>query len=144
MEWAQQPASDASIGEFLRGAVCDFEEGTNYGYVILEGTDDSAERVVGGCGLHRRLGPGAIEIGYWVHADRTRRGIATAAAVALRDQAYAMGIDRVEIHCDETNAASAFVARSAGFSFIRTEHRPARLPTESDREMIWRALRPTA
>jgi len=142
MEWAQEPATDASIGEFLLGAVRDFEEGTNYGYVIVEHPDDSTERVVGGCGLHRRLGPGAIEIGYWVHVGHTRRGIATAAAVALRDQAYAMGIDRVEIHCDEANTASGLVARSAGFSFIGTEHRPARLPTESDSEMIWRSLRP--
>src|SRR3954452_11299172 len=37
------------------------------------------DRVVGGCGLHRRLGPGALEIGYWVHAAFTRRGLATAA-----------------------------------------------------------------
>lgn len=37
------------------------------------------DEVVGGCGLHRRVGPGGLEIGYWVHAAWTRRGIAAAA-----------------------------------------------------------------
>ncbi len=50
-----------------------------------------------------------------------------------------MGLDRVEIHCDERNAASAAVARSAGFELVGTEHRPARTQSESDREMIWRS-----
>ncbi|HYL71498.1 MAG TPA: GNAT family N-acetyltransferase, partial [Candidatus Dormibacteraeota bacterium] len=39
--------------------------------------------VVGGCGLHRRVGPGALEIGYWVHPRFVRRGFATAAARAM-------------------------------------------------------------
>src|ERR1700737_3500103 len=31
-------------------------------------------RVVGSCGLHRRLGPDVLEIGYWIHASFVRQG----------------------------------------------------------------------
>src|SRR5882724_13446365 len=34
------------------------------------------DRVVGSFGLHRRRGPGTLEIGYWVHVERLRLGIA--------------------------------------------------------------------
>jgi len=141
MAWAQEPATEASIGTFLAQAVADFDDGSNFNYAIVE-RDETAqsERIVGGCGLHKRLvEPGPIEIGYWVHVDHVRRGIATAAAVALRQEASSMGIGRVKIHCDESNAVSAAVARRAGFELVRTDHRPARTPSESDREMIWRS-----
>jgi RimJ/RimL family protein N-acetyltransferase len=135
MQWAQEPATDGSIGRFLDDAIRHFDAGSDFGYVLI---DPDAEAVVGGCGLHRRLGPGAIEIGYWVHVGHTRRGIATAVAGALRDEAYAIEVERVELHCDEGNVASAGVARSAGFELVRTEPRPRRAPGESGMEMIWR------
>ena len=142
MPWAELRATDASIGTFLADSVSDFDDGTNFGYVMLHRDEPtSSEVLVGGCGLHPRLGPGAIEIGYWVHAAHLRRGIARAAALALRDEAFSIGIGRVEIHCDEHNTASAAVARSAGFEFIATTPRPARTASESDAEMIWRSTR---
>jgi RimJ/RimL family protein N-acetyltransferase len=141
MAWAQQPATEASVEEFLSGALASFEAGTEYGYVVREPSQTGDGAILGGCGLHRRAGPGVIEIGYWVHAAHVRRGIATAASVALRDQAFAMGIDRVEIHCDERNAASAAVARSAGFVLAGIVPRASRTPQDSAREMIWFAWR---
>jgi RimJ/RimL family protein N-acetyltransferase len=141
MDWAQKPATEASIGEFLASARLSFAEGTDYGYVVRESSEGGKGAVLGGCGLHRRGGPGVIEIGYWVHAAHVRRGIARAASVALRDQAFAIGIDRVEIHCDERNVASAAVARSAGFSLAGIVPRTARTAKGSAREMIWFAWR---
>jgi len=139
MPWAEQPATEDSIGEFLARAVADFEDASNFCYAITERDATGAEVIVGGCGLHPRIGPGGIEIGYWVHVAHVRRGIATAVAVALRDEAFAMGLDRVEIHCDEQNTASAAVARSAGFDLIGTETRSPRTPSESDVALIWRS-----
>ena len=138
MAWAEEPATDASIGAFLADSVAGFDDGTEFGFAIVQRDETTqTERLVGGCGLHPRLGPGALEIGYWVHVGHVRRGIAKAAAVALRDEALSMGMDRVEIHCDERNTASAAVA----FEHVSTGHRPARILSESDREMVWRSTR---
>ncbi|MGH9006982.1 MAG: GNAT family N-acetyltransferase [Acidimicrobiales bacterium] len=141
MVWAQQPATDESLGEFLSGSIANFEAGIEFGYAIVESTE-GGERIVGGAGLHPRLGPGAIEIGYWVHVDHVRRGAASGAARALRDAAIdPLGVEVVEIHCDPKNTASAAVARSSGFRLVGTEARAPRIPTESDHEMIWRYRR---
>ena len=57
--------------------------------------------VVGGCGLHRRLGPSGLEIGYWVHAAHVRRGYAARVAAMLTSLAFSFPeIELVEIHCD--------------------------------------------
>ena len=45
----------------------------------------NGERMLGGCGLHRRGGPASIEIGYWLRPDAVGRGVMTAAAGALTD-----------------------------------------------------------
>ena len=67
--------------------------------------------VVGGSGLHPRIGEGGLEIGYWVHRSFTRRGIATATSRALTDHAFGRSdIDRVEIHHDKANTASEGMA----------------------------------
>jgi RimJ/RimL family protein N-acetyltransferase len=63
MSWAQAPATENSIGTFLAGAVADFEDGSNFGYAITERDATGAEVIVGGCGLHPRIGPAGIEIG---------------------------------------------------------------------------------
>ena len=60
-----------------------------------------------------RIGPGGLEIGYWVHRACTRRGLATAASAALVEAAFGLpGVDRIEIVHDELNVASAGVPLS--------------------------------
>jgi len=77
------------------------------------------DAVVGGCGLHRRVGPDGLEIGYWVHAAWTRRGIATAAVRQLTAEGLAdPAIAFVEIHHDPANVASGAVAAAAGFTKV--------------------------
>ena len=76
------------------------------------------DMVVGGSGLHSRRGPGVLEIGYWVHVDHARHGIATEASEALTSAAFTVdGIERVEIHHDKANVASAGVPRRLGYTF---------------------------
>jgi ribosomal-protein-serine acetyltransferase len=75
--------------------------------------------VVGSSGLHRRRGPGVLEIGYWVHRAHIRKGYATEIAKALTTAAFTVaGIDRVEIHHDKANIASSGVPRSLGFALV--------------------------
>jgi ribosomal-protein-serine acetyltransferase len=81
--------------------------------VFIEG------KIAGGCGLHDRIGPSGLEIGYWTHPAFLRQGVATGAARLLTDAALALpGIEHVEIHHDKANEASAGVPRRLGYRFI--------------------------
>ena len=74
------------------------------------------ERLIGGCGLLPRIGPGGLEIGYHVRSDATGNGYATEMAAALVDVAFAVcGVERIELHIEEANFASIAVARKLGF-----------------------------
>jgi RimJ/RimL family protein N-acetyltransferase len=111
MPWAID-FSRATMAEFLTVSERDWVSGAAYNYAILVGGE-----IAGSTGLMARIGPGGLEVGYWVHQAYTRRGLATAASAALVDQAFAMpGIDRVEIVPDEMNTASAGVPRRLGFT----------------------------
>jgi RimJ/RimL family protein N-acetyltransferase len=92
--------------------------------------------------MHRRIGPDGIELGYWIAASHTRRGLATAAAAALTDAALALpSIRRVEIHHDTNNRASAGIPARLGFEQVGEEP-GASSPAGSGVESIWRTARP--
>ena len=94
---------------------------------------------------HPRIGPGGLEIGYWVHRDYVRRGLATAATEALTDAAFGLpGIDRVEIVHDELNGPSAAVPRKLGFT--RAGQRMLDIAPESGTGLgiVWRLERRAA
>ena len=98
--------------------------------------------VAGGCGLHRRIGPGGIEIGYWVHPRFVRRGIASTVAGLLTDAAFARAeLDRVEIHHDKANEASAGVPRKLGFRLVREVADRPQAPSEVGISCEWRLTR---
>jgi ribosomal-protein-serine acetyltransferase len=94
--------------------------------------------VVGSAGLHRRRGPGVLEIGYWVHVDHIRNGFATEIALALTHAAFTVpGIDRVEIHHDKANVASAGVPRRLGFTFADETQDSVTSPGEVGIDCRW-------
>jgi len=108
-----EPQTIAQLEERLQGYGEDFLEGRDALYAIL--SHDESE-VLGGVGLYRRVGPGGLEIGYWVRSDRSGRGIATEAAAALTGVGLALaGIDRLEIRCDPEHVASAAIPRKLGY-----------------------------
>ncbi len=93
----------------------------------------------GSCGLHRRIGPGGLELGYWIAKACLRQGLATAVAMALTDAALAVpGIECVEIHHDRANEASAGIPAKLGYEFVRERSSAAEAPAESGVEWIWR------
>jgi ribosomal-protein-serine acetyltransferase len=100
-------------------------------------------RVAGSCGLHRRIGPGGVEIGYWVHPAFTRRGLATTAARLLTVAAFLLpAIDRVEIHHDRANAASAGIPRKLGFELAgEVPAKEQGAPAEIGIDCRWRMTR---
>ncbi|MEW1656592.1 GNAT family N-acetyltransferase [Streptomyces sp. NPDC093707] len=113
MPWAAHHSREQSA-DFLVRSHDEWETGQVFNYAI---TSDGV--VIGSCGLHRRIGAGALDIGYWIHPRRTGRGLATMAAAALVGQAFHLvGIDRVEIRHDAANPASGAVARRLGFTEV--------------------------
>ena len=134
MEWAgPQVAEVDSQRQRIAEAEQRWPEG-DHRYLMR--TADGA--VVGGCGLHRRVGPGGIEIGYWVHVDHTGRGYATAAARALTEAGLALpDIGRVEIRCDVANVRSQAVPMRLGYRLDRIERRESAAPAEVGQDMVW-------
>jgi RimJ/RimL family protein N-acetyltransferase len=99
-------------------------------------------QVAGSCGLHRRRGPGVLEIGYWIHAAFLRRGLATTAARLLTDAAFSVpGIAGVEIHHDRANVASAGVPRGLGYQLVGEQPNVEPAPGELGIDYVWRIER---
>ncbi len=119
MPWATKQAADAQAQrKRCREAEAAWDNGSDYVYVLRP---EASGQIIGCFGLHRRIGPGAIEIGYWVHADFAGRGYATACAGALTDVALALSdVARVEVHTDEANTISAAIPGRLGYRPDRT------------------------
>ena len=62
--------AEARLGIWIR----DYDTGANHVYALFDATDG---RLVGGVGLHPRVGPGAIEVGYWIRLHAVGRGVRT-------------------------------------------------------------------
>ncbi|GAA1568898.1 hypothetical protein GCM10009678_59610 [Actinomadura kijaniata] len=134
MDWAAEPPTPAGQAEFLRRGVREWEQGSRYCYGMFE----PGGTMLGAASLIGRDEPGTREIGYWVRAGHTRRGLATAAAGALTAGAFALpGVERTEIRCDEANTASAGVPRKLGYRLDRVVDRPVEAPRETGRGLVW-------
>jgi RimJ/RimL family protein N-acetyltransferase len=125
MPWADdEPQSVEEKVELLRGFRGRFDLDDDYVYGLFD-ADESA--VVGGSGLHTRVGDDALEIGYWIRADQARQGLAPEATVALTRVGFEMcGVDRIEIRVDPANETSARIPEKLGFTREGTMRR--RLP----------------
>jgi RimJ/RimL family protein N-acetyltransferase len=110
-----------TLEERLARHEADFTAGREWVYGLFS-PDES--NVLGGCGLYPRVGPRAVELGYWLAAGHTGRGLATDASAALTALAFASpDIDRVEIRCERRNTASARVPERLGYTLVeRTQH----------------------
>ncbi|MGP4013345.1 GNAT family N-acetyltransferase [Streptomyces sp. 4N124] len=128
---------DRKQGEgFLAYSEEQWGTGQEYNYAITSGGV-----VVGSCGLHRRIGPAGLDIGYWLHHAWTGKGLATMAAAALVQAGRDLpGIDRIEIHHDAANSASGAVARRLGFTEVERIRVPGgpEAPGETGVQVRWR------
>jgi ribosomal-protein-serine acetyltransferase len=103
---------------------------------------DRRGRLLGGCGLHARLGVHRLEIGYWVDVRHTRRGVATLACAALTELALTIPeLTVVEIHHDQANLASAAIPAKLGYAHVATCHDTPHASGEIGIEWHWRMSR---
>jgi RimJ/RimL family protein N-acetyltransferase len=115
MAWAQEPATEEQMAEVYADGDRAWSERTDFLYVVV----DAGGEVIGGSGLHPRLGPTGLEIGYWIHVDHAGRGLATEVARALTAAAFGVpGIERVRIQCALDNVRSARVPEKLGFTLV--------------------------
>ena len=119
MPWAHdEPEPLEAKVERLRMFRGKFDLDQDYVYAIFS-PDES--RLIGGTGLHPRVGPDALEIGYWIAAADAEKGYATEASAALTRVAFEVaGVRRMEILCDPRNVRSAAVPRKLGYTLEAT------------------------
>jgi RimJ/RimL family protein N-acetyltransferase len=114
MPWAlDEPQTLEQKVELIELFRAGFEAGENFTHGIFAA--DETE-LLGGTGLHPRVGPGGLEIGYWIRASATRQGIVTESTAALTRAGFEVcGADRIEIRIEPSNQASFGVPRKLGF-----------------------------
>lgn len=139
--WARdEPQTIDQKVELLRHYRGQFDLGQDRIYGIF---DRSESELLGGTGLHDRVGEGARELGYWIAQRHARKGYATEATAALVRAGFEIDLlERIEIHCEPENVASVAVARKLGFRHDGTLRarlsRRDGLPADC---MIWSMLR---
>lgn len=141
MPWAMgEPSPTSLIAERLATMRAKFANGEDWTFAVFS---KDQQRLVGGAGLHPRIGPGGLEIGYWIRTDSTGAGLATETAAALTGAAFEWpGVERVEIRCDPRNAKSAAIPRHLGFRLTTTLKANTVTPQGTPRDtMVWTLTR---
>jgi ribosomal-protein-serine acetyltransferase len=133
LAWARDDYDAGASLAFVNMSVDNWAEGTEFNYAIFT----TVGELIGSIGLMTRMGPGVLEIGYWIRTSHAGRGYMTAAVNALARVALTLsGIDRVAIRHDAANAASAAVAAKAGFTEVEHIDRDPEAPGETGTHII--------
>jgi ribosomal-protein-serine acetyltransferase len=112
-------------------------------WVATEATDRhygffDGDTAIGSIGAMSRIGPGALEIGYWIDWRYTGRGIVTEATRQIVSLALqAPPIERVEIRHDRANTASGGIPMRLGFLHRRDVAKQIEAPGECGVTSIW-------
>lgn len=134
--WANGDTGEQAA--FLEASVAGWEQGDRFEY----GVENPRGQLVAGMGLMRRIGPGGLELGYWVHSAHTGCGIAKLAAARLTAAALELpDIDHVQIHHDRANRRSGAVPAALGFELIEEIAKDTLAPSDTGRDLVWRMRR---
>ena len=125
MPWTDdEPQSVEEKVELCRRFRAAFDANENFTYGVF---DREERRQLAGTGLHPRIGPGGLEIGYFVRASDVRQGIASEVAAVLTRVGFEVAeADRIEIRIEPANEASLGVPAKLGYEHEATLRR--RLP----------------
>jgi RimJ/RimL family protein N-acetyltransferase len=116
----------------------EFDLGEDFIYGIF---NKEETHLLGGTGLHTRIGDEQLEIGYWIHKDFINQGLVTESTAALVKVAFEIvHVHRLEIHCDPGNLASAAIPRKLGFTHEGTLRAKTRFLDRWSDSMVWGLL----
>jgi RimJ/RimL family protein N-acetyltransferase len=82
--------------------------------------DATSGEPVGMCGIDSWSSTDVVQFGYWLAAGARGRGLATRAVTLMTGLLFEIGAARVFLSIQSENAASAAVARRAGFTYEGT------------------------
>ena len=134
MPWCVDPVRIEEQREFVERADRNWASSTAFNFGIF----DADGTLIGAASLMDRIGPGGLEIGYWLRTTATGRGVMTRAVARLTELGLGLpGIERIEIHCDVANVRSAGVPERLGFRLDRTEDTRKETPGETGRGLVW-------
>lgn len=119
MPWVEFTHTAEDTRTFSKQALRDFAERKQLQLCILE-----RGRIVGATGwidwkqgVQESVANGSADIGYWLIAEATGRGIVTRCVKQLLDLAFdTYGMFRITIRCEPDNERSAGVPRRLGFT----------------------------
>jgi RimJ/RimL family protein N-acetyltransferase len=135
MPWCVEPVKIEDQQDFIERGFLAWATSRAFDYRI----SDADDAQIGAISLMDRVGPGVLEIGYWLRTDATGAGIVTRAARRLTEIGLGLPeISRIEIHCDAANVRSAAVPKRLGFRLDTVvEKTEPKAPGETDRSMVW-------
>jgi len=137
--WFPWATSDYGLRDaegFVATALANWESGKAHGYAIV----DADGQVIGTANLMARIGPGGLEVGYWLDSAHVGEGIMRRAVRAVTAEAFRIGATHVEIHHDENNLRSRAVPESLGFTPVdRYRSADERIsPRRTGYNLVWR------
>jgi RimJ/RimL family protein N-acetyltransferase len=142
MSWLPEPPTLEAQREWGERQLGSWPTAPSCNYGIFDAADGTLLGIVA---VHDRLGPGALELGYWGHVAHSGKGVITRAVGELTRILLELdGIERVEIHCDQANAPSAAVPKRLGYRLDRIQPDEIKAPAETGQLMIWIMERDTA
>lgn len=135
MPWAyNEPQTLEEKVALLRGFRGQFDKDEDFIYAIF---DREESRVLGGSGLHTRIGEHAREIGYWIRADAEGNGYVTEAVAALTRVGFELeGLERIEIRVEPANARSRRIPERLGYAEEATLRGRVRNAQNEPRDVI--------
>lgn len=134
MSWCTQPLTIEARRGFIERAAAKWAANSTFHWFIF----DTDTRFLGTVSLMDSVGPGALEIGYWLRTEATGRGIMSRCAEKVSALALALpGIERVEIRCDAANVRSSAIPRRLGYRMVREVSTEPGAPGECGVEQHW-------
>jgi ribosomal-protein-serine acetyltransferase len=136
MPWALELGTIEARRELLQGWIDDLVkarsgavDGMMRGEVVYGIWD--GDRLVGGTGIHDRVGEKAREIGYWTRTAHASTGVATEISRALTTEILRNAeMDYAVINCDIGNRASAAIPVKLGYELVEETFRLREAPSE--------------